>query len=94
MAPELVRGIVAVEPSGPPFRTLRMLSDVRAKERGHGLTTELLRYEPAVALAAPLEFERDPKDEAYWKPKGGARRLACLAGGASRCYYGASIASC
>jgi pimeloyl-ACP methyl ester carboxylesterase len=75
--PELVRGLVALEPSGPPFRDRVRQQLVVAKDRVFGLTTAPLGYEPEVTEGEPLEFERE-EGSGYWKMKGGPRRLVNL----------------
>jgi pimeloyl-ACP methyl ester carboxylesterase len=76
--PDLVKGIVALEPSGPPYRDIVGGHGLPKKDRFYGLTTEPLHYDPEVSPSSPLEFEREP-DTGYWAPKGPPRRLVYLA---------------
>jgi pimeloyl-ACP methyl ester carboxylesterase len=74
--PKLVKGIVAVEPSGPPYKNVAT--------RPWGLTYAPLTYDPPVTTEAPLEFEQQVSTEgenlvACWLQKGTPRKLPNLA---------------
>ena len=80
---DLVKGIVALEPTGPPYKdpVARPGND----DRLYGLTSIPLAYDPPVTPASPLTFEQqDAPDEpglaACWLQAGAPRRLANLAG--------------
>lgn len=75
--PDLVKGIMALEPSGPPFRDV-FRHGARRKDRLFGLTIGPLHYDPEVTQSSPLEFEQEP-ETGYWAPKGPSRRLVRLA---------------
>jgi pimeloyl-ACP methyl ester carboxylesterase len=72
--PGLVKGIVALEPAGPPYKDTLFPSGF---DRAFGLTSLPLTYEPAVTAEAPLAFEQQ---DGCWLQKGAARRLVHLAG--------------
>lgn len=79
--PQLVKGIVAIEPSGPPFENS---TNATGKARPWGPTDVALTYDPPVASAAELQVEREgtttPERVACWMQKAPARRLPNLAG--------------
>ncbi|MDI4642710.1 hypothetical protein K9U39_17495 [Rhodoblastus acidophilus] len=72
--PGLVKGIVALEPAGPPYKDSLFPSGF---DREFGLTSLPLTYEPPVTAEAPLAFEQQG---GCWLQKGAARRLVHLAG--------------
>ena len=79
--PSLVEGIVALEPTGPPFRDVL---DRGQAERSWGLTSSPLTYEPPVTQDEPLEFEQEtapdePGLAACWRQRGDARQFVHLA---------------
>ena len=80
--PDLVKGIVAIEPSGPPYRDAIFRSGT---SRPAGLTNLPLTYDPPVTPDEPLEFEQQaepdaPDLELCCAQKGKPRRLKNLAG--------------
>ncbi len=77
--PASVKGIVAIEPAGPPFR-----DNLTGSERPWGLTDLPLMYEPPLAAGERLEFEQESKPDApdliaCWHQKGAPRTLPHLA---------------
>jgi pimeloyl-ACP methyl ester carboxylesterase len=72
--PGLVKGIVALEPAGPPYKDSLFRSGF---DRESGLTSLPLTYEPPLTPEAPLEFE---ELGGCWLQRGVARRLVNLAG--------------
>ena len=81
--PGRVKAIVALEPSGPPFKD--PASKPGVEERAYGLTSEPLAYDPPVTEDSPLRFEQAPEADAAdlarcWTQAGTPRRLANLAG--------------
>jgi pimeloyl-ACP methyl ester carboxylesterase len=79
--PNLVKGIVAVEPSGPPYKNVGARPSAT---RPWGLTYTPLTYDPPVTTEAPLEFEQRDSAErenlvACWLQKGTPRKLSNLA---------------
>lgn len=81
--PELVQGIVALEPTGPPFKD--PVGRPGAEDRLYGLTSISLTYDPPVAPESPLVFEQQaapdaPGLAACWMQAGPPRRLVNLAG--------------
>lgn len=78
--PELVKGIVALEPFGPPFS--QNLSDAKAKN--YGLSALPLHFEPAVTSIDDFELEllesNTPDRKSGWVMKEPARQLPHLAG--------------
>jgi pimeloyl-ACP methyl ester carboxylesterase len=79
--PKLVKGIVAVEPSGPPYKNVGARPDAT---RPWGLTHTPLTYDPPVTTEAPLELEQQGRAEgenlvACWLQKGTPRKLPNLA---------------
>ena len=80
--PGLVKGIVALEPAGPPCQDL---SAKPSAEKAYGLTGESLTYDPPVTEDSPLSFAEMPASEGpglvrCWSQAGTPRRLANLAG--------------
>lgn len=78
--PGLVKGIVALEPAGPPYKDTLFPSGF---DRDSGLTSLPLTYDPPVTPEAPLEFERQsvadvPDLAPCWFQKGEARQLVNL----------------
>lgn len=55
--PTLVKGIVALEPSGPPF--MNPTSQGKVADRPFGLTSAPLTYEPPVTANSPLQFKSE-----------------------------------
>lgn len=79
--PDLVKAIVAVEPSGPPVRSG---DGANQPYRLWGLTDTELTYEPPVTHSSPLQVERkwmsgDADLKACWLQKGPPRQLVNLA---------------
>jgi pimeloyl-ACP methyl ester carboxylesterase len=63
--PQLVRGIVAVEPSGPPFyNELPTPSAAGVVARQFGIALDRLTYDPPVNSAADLSPRREAKPQA------------------------------
>jgi pimeloyl-ACP methyl ester carboxylesterase len=63
--PQLVRGIVAVEPSGPPFyNELPTRSAAGVIARQFGIALDRLTYDPPVSSAADLRPRREAKPQA------------------------------
>lgn len=80
--PQLVKGIVAIEPSGPPFEN-HILATGRA--RSWGPTDISLTYDPPVTDPAELRVERQTEPEApdlvpCWLQTGTPRQLPRLRG--------------
>ena len=80
--PGRVKGIVALEPSGPPFKD--PTGKPGAADRGFGRTGEPLTYDPPVTDAAPLRFTEaeaaeGPDFAKCWAQAGAPRRLVHLA---------------
>lgn len=80
--PGLVKGIVALEPAGPPYKDALFHSGF---DRDWGLTSLPLTYDPPVTPDSPLQFEQqivaDAQDLApCWSQKGQPRRLVNLIG--------------
>ena len=81
--PDLVRGIVALEPTGPPYKD--PAGRPGAEDRIYGLTGTALTYDPPVTPESPLVFEQqaepdEPGLAACWLQTGAPRRLVNLAG--------------
>ncbi|QOY88995.1 alpha/beta hydrolase [Paludibaculum fermentans] len=79
--PKLVKGIVAVEPSGPPFEDV--LTGVDGKARAWGLTDFPLTYDPPATGASDLKVVRDagpdgPGLATCWKQADPPRQLPNL----------------
>jgi pimeloyl-ACP methyl ester carboxylesterase len=82
--PELVRGIVAVEPSGPPFFE-RESKAAAGRDRPYGPSRGPLTYDPPVRDASELEIRQQAQPDgpdlvACWLQAGTPRRLPRLAG--------------
>lgn len=80
--PKLVKGIVAVEPAGPPFRNAVVNED---KNRPWGLTDIPITYDPPVKSPEELKPVREAKADGpdlavCWKQADPPRRLPTLAG--------------
>lgn len=80
--PKMVKGIVAVEPTGPPFQNSVTNEDL---SRPWGLTDIPLTYEPPAKAASDLAKVREQKPDApdlaaCWKQADPPRRLANLQG--------------
>ena len=78
--PALVKGIVAIEPSGPPFENTIIGS---GKGRAWGVADVPLTYDPPVKDTAELAVVRDDKADGpnlfvCWMQKAPARQLANL----------------
>ncbi len=77
--PALVKGIVAVEPSGPPFQNATQA----IRELPWGLTNIAVRYEPPVNDPAEIQIEQQASADANdlvkcWKQQEPARKLGNL----------------
>ncbi len=77
--PQLVKGIVAIEPSGPPFQNATQAT----RELAWGLTNIPVRYEPAVTDPAEILIEQQAQPDApglvaCWRQKEPARKLVNL----------------
>lgn len=87
--PDLVKAVIAVEPSGPPVRDVTFTGAPNYFEEGPatrpwGLGALPLSYAPAAATAADLQFERQEKPDApdlvrCWLQKAPARQLPNVA---------------
>ncbi len=80
--PKLVKGIVAVEPAGPPFRNAVVNED---KNRAWGVADLPLTYDPPAKTAADLAAVREARADGpdlviCWTQSGPARRLVNLQG--------------
>lgn len=86
--PNLVKAIVAVEPSGPPAHDIEMLGapdwfkDVE-RERPSGIADIAITYDPPLSADAKLEFVRQDKPDKpdlvrCWMQKEPARKLKNL----------------
>ncbi len=81
--PEAVKAIVAIEPSGPPYKDAMLQTG--ASDRLWGLTSSPLTYSPPVTEDSSLAFEQQheapgPGLVAGWLQKEPARPLVKLAG--------------
>jgi hypothetical protein len=87
--PNLVKAIVALEPSGPPVHDVdfhgapNWFTDVPAV-KAYGLSTIPVTYAPAVTPQSPLAFAQQEKPDApdlvrCWRQKEPARKLVALA---------------
>ena len=80
--PGLVKAIVAVEPSGPPYKDEGSIRQV--PDRLWGLTFTPLTYDPPVTADDPLQFEKHPPPcggpglQSGWLQKARARPLMHL----------------
>ena len=82
--PGLVKAIIAVEPSGPPYKDITEGHMANHQNRLWGLTINPLTYDPAVTEDLPLVFEQQQNAEpsgriAVWSHGGPLRRLVNLA---------------
>lgn len=80
--PALVKGIVAIEPMGPPYKDALFQTGA---DRAWGITNIPLAYAPPVTEASPLHFIQQPKPDApdlaaCWSQAAPARTLPHLAG--------------
>jgi pimeloyl-ACP methyl ester carboxylesterase len=80
--PNLVKAIVAIEPSGPPFEATIIGT---GKARAFGVTDIPMRYDPPIRDASELAVERDAEPEGpdlfvCWMQKAPARQLVNLKG--------------
>jgi pimeloyl-ACP methyl ester carboxylesterase len=78
--PALVKAVIAIEPSGPPFEATIIAS---GKARAWGPTDLPLTYDPPVKEASELAVERETKPDApdlfvCWMQKAPARQLVNL----------------
>ena len=77
--PQLVKGVIAIEPSGPPFEATIIAT---GKARAWGPTDIPLTYDPPVKDPSELAVEReaaeDPELFACWMQKAPARQLVNL----------------
>jgi pimeloyl-ACP methyl ester carboxylesterase len=86
--PDLVKAILAIEPSGPPVHGVEFKGAPNWFEEGpvqhkYGLTSVPLHYVPEVKSASELQWVRDAKADApdlvtCWKQKEPARQLPNL----------------
>lgn len=79
--PALVKGIVAIEPSGPPYKDTPAQA---VPSKPWGVTESPLAYDPPASDADPLQFQQQANAEgpdlfACWAQKEPARRLVNLA---------------
>lgn len=78
--PQLVKGIIAIEPAGPPFENSINAS---GKARAWGLTDIAITYDPPIKQASELAIEREANPEGpdlftCWMQKLPARQLVNL----------------
>jgi pimeloyl-ACP methyl ester carboxylesterase len=78
--PQLVKAIVAIEPSGPPFEAAIIGT---GKARAFGPTDIPITYDPPVKEASEIALEREPKPDGpdlfvCWMQKAPARQLINL----------------
>ena len=83
---DLVRAIIAVEPSGPPYKDMESGHRIPGHEvRPSGLCTAPLTFDPPVTPTSPIEWEQQQissnssEHAACWSQKGTPRRLVHLA---------------
>src|SRR5689334_18877302 len=67
--PDLVKGVVAVEPNGPPGRSLRFVGAPKWFEEGanelpYGLTSTPIAYDPPIKDPSELKWVREDKPDA------------------------------
>ena len=79
---DLVRAIIALEPSGPPYKEIEPRPN--HQERLSGLTFSPLTYDPKVTMDSPLVFEQQQDTElssplSMWLQTNPPRRLVNLA---------------
>jgi pimeloyl-ACP methyl ester carboxylesterase len=80
--PALVKAIVAIEPSGPPFEATIIGT---GKSRAWGVADIPMRYDPPIKDASELAIERESEPQApdlfvCWMQKAPARQLVNLKG--------------
>jgi pimeloyl-ACP methyl ester carboxylesterase len=80
--PALVRAIVAIEPSGPPFEATIIGT---GKTREFGLTDIAISYDPPIGAASELAIQREVNPDGpdlfvCWMQKAPARQLVNLRG--------------
>jgi pimeloyl-ACP methyl ester carboxylesterase len=77
--PQLVKGVIAIEPSGPPFEATIIAT---GKARAWGPTDIPITYDPPAKEASELAVEREPVEApdlfACWMQKAPARQLVNL----------------
>jgi pimeloyl-ACP methyl ester carboxylesterase len=77
--PQLVKAVIAIEPSGPPFEATIIAT---GKARAFGPTDIPITYDPPIKEASELAVEReaaeDPELFACWMQKAPARQLVNL----------------
>jgi pimeloyl-ACP methyl ester carboxylesterase len=77
--PQLVKAVVAIEPSGPPFEATIIAT---GKARAWGPTDIPITYDPPVKDPSEIAVEREPVEApdlfACWMQKGPARQLVNL----------------
>ncbi len=81
--PASVKGIVSIEPSGPPF--MNTSTKHAAADRPFGLTSIPLTFDPPVTTDAPIAYEQQAQPDApdlvaCWSEKGTPHRLKNLVG--------------
>jgi pimeloyl-ACP methyl ester carboxylesterase len=87
--PDLVKAVIAIEPSGPPFFNVENIAapewfrDAADQQRPWGPTATPLRYSPPAASASDLAIERQeqadgPDLSRCWLQKSQARQLPNL----------------
>lgn len=59
--PDLVKGIIAIEPSGPPFHNAR---EGNPPAREYGVTDIAVAYDPPISSAAELQHEQQAEADA------------------------------
>jgi len=64
--PGLAKGVLAIEPNGPPFFAAKLSGDdwyrlSKHCERPYGMTHEPLTFDPPISSADDLDIELDPK---------------------------------
>jgi pimeloyl-ACP methyl ester carboxylesterase len=79
--PELVRAVVSIEPSGPPFQDVVIAS---GRQRTWGISETALTYEPEVTTPSELSLEKRPCKNGdrcvTWQQTGTPRKLSRLRG--------------
>ncbi len=80
--PKLVKGIVAVEPNGPPFQNAVVNED---RNRAWGMTDIPMTYDPPARTPGELKTVREPRPDkpeltACWKQADPPRKLLHLEG--------------
>ena len=67
--PELVKGIISIEPSGPPFvsaQTKKLIADENGKPLNYGISHLPLTFDPPVSGPQDLELELHPAPNPEW----------------------------